>query len=199
MFDWWNFRPSSPLASAPSGLLLSWAPARPAAWTAAPWPDLCLWVRISCTASAAFPTAPASSASPAATFTAAPAATRSSTWPSRTSRACPTTLVPCASPSVSWGAWGRRPRAACTDPAACRRSSSRRESSTGAGGGEAPRLKALPWNHHPLSVGGGEEEVLRRGTACTSVFYWTPVCILTILTFWLLTVPKLCFFCTSNR
>lgn len=126
---------TSSLHTSSSGLLPSWAPVRPAAWRAAPWPAPCPWALTCLTASAASPTKSAWSASPAATCTVTPAATRLWTWPSRTLRACPTTPAPCASLSGSWEAWARPPPGTSAGPTACCRS-------TGVGGDE---LWALAW------------------------------------------------------
>lgn len=117
-----------------SGLPLSWAPAKPAAWRAAPWPAPCRWAPTCRTASVASPTRPASSASPAGIFTAIPAAIRSSTWPSRTSRVCRTTPAPCASPSGSWEAWVHLPPGISMDPTASCRSNTQGRSTAASGG-----------------------------------------------------------------
>lgn len=121
-----------------TGLPPSWVPARPAAWRAAPWPAPCHWAPTCHTASVASPMRLAWSASPAATSTATPAVTRLSTWPSRISRACPTTPAPCASPSASWEVSARPPQVTSTGlTASCSSSSSSvRGRSTGVGGGK---------------------------------------------------------------
>lgn len=128
-----------------SGHPPSRAPARPAAWRAAPWPAPCRWAPTCRTASAASPTRPGWSASRAGTSTATPVATRSSTWPSKISRACPTTPAPCASPSASSGASARPPPGTSTGPTASCSSSSSQGRSTGAGGVEAEASSAGGW------------------------------------------------------
>lgn len=136
---------SSSLFSSSSDLPPSWAPVRPAAWRAARWPAPSLWAPTCPTASVASPTKPAWSASPAATSTATPAATRLSTWPSRTLRACPTTHVPCASRSASWAASARPPLAICTGLAASCSSSRVQGRSTAVGGGKPEGCRVCPW------------------------------------------------------
>lgn len=131
-----------------SGLPPSWAPARPAAWRTAPWRAPCLWVPTCRTASVASPTRPAWSASPVATSTVTPAVTRSSTWPSRTSRACLTTPAPCANPSASSEAWVRPPPGTSLGPtASCR---SVRNRSTGVAGGQT-WSSGIRWKTSPSS------------------------------------------------
>lgn len=120
-----------------SGHPPSRAPARPAAWRAAPWPAPCRWAPTCRTASAASPTRPGWSASRADTSTATPVAIRSSTWPSKISRACLTTPAPCASPSASLEASARPPPGTSTGPTASCSSSSSQGRSTGVGGVEA--------------------------------------------------------------
>lgn len=122
-------------------------PYRLGAWRAAPWLAPCRCAQTLRTASAASPTRCVWSASPADTSTATPAVTRSSTWPLKTLRACLTIPAPCASPSASSGASGRRPPGTWMGPTASCSSSQRR--TTAVGGDRTAPLLLTPFIYGP--------------------------------------------------